>query len=93
MLKLTIPDFYKVKHGQTLQQIAAAFCVAERVLAQENDLREPPFEGQILRIPKERGNAYTASFHDTKALLCGSDENFRKKNGTDILYAGMRVIL
>ena len=93
MLKIDIPNFYKVKRGQTLGEIAAAFCVAERALVKENGLTEPPFEGQILRIPKERGNAYIASFDDSKTLLCGSEENFYKKNGTDILYAGMRVIL
>ena len=93
MLKIQIPDFYKVKRGQTLSEIAAAFCVAERALVKENSLKEPPFEGQILRIPKERGNAYFATFDDSKTLLCGSEENFCKKNGTAHLYAGMRVIL
>ncbi len=93
MLKTEIPDFYKVKHGQTLEQIAAAFSVAERALVKENSLKEPPFEGQILKIPKERGNAYFASVDDSKTLLCGSEENFYKKNGTEHLYAGMRVIL
>lgn len=93
MLKTEIPDFYKVKKGQTLREIATAFCVAERALVKENSLKEPPFEGQILRIPKTCGNAYFATEHDSKTLLCGSEENFCKKNGTEHLYAGMRVIL
>ena len=93
MLQLQWQKIYKVKYGQTLRQVAETFCVAERLLAQENALTEEIFEGQILRIPDTRGNAYTAKPEDTKTLLCGSDEAFVQKNGGSILYPSMRVIL
>ncbi len=92
-LQLKIPKFYKVKKGQTLREIARAFCVAERALVAVNDLTAQPYAGQILRIPTTKGNAYTAREGDTKTLLCGSDETYKKKNGTNELYLGMRVIL
>ena len=93
MLRLEQRKFYQVKVGQSLKEIAAAFCVSEFLLVKCNGLKAPPFAGQILFIPNERGNAYTVKAGDTKALLCGSVENFERKNGTDILYPGMRVIL
>lgn len=93
MLQLEWRKIYKVKHGQTLCQIAETFCVSQRLLAQENGLTQEVFEGQILTIPKERGNAYTAKPDDTKELLCGSEEGFVRKNGGSILYPAMRVIL
>lgn len=93
MLKREIPKFYKVKRGQTLQEIAAAFCVAPRLLVKENRLKKEVWAGQILRIPEEVGNVYTARVGDTPALLCGSEENFRRKNGTDRLYPGMFAVL
>ena len=71
--------------------IAQYFSVSEYLLAKENGLTQAPFAGQILRIPSERGNAYTVREGDTKALLCGSEENYVRKNGTDIFYIGMRV--
>ena len=83
--------YYRVKKGQTLEEIADYFSVSERLLAKENGLAETPFAGQILTIPTERGNAYTVQEGDTKALLCGSEENFYRKNGTDVFYIGMRV--
>ena len=76
-----------------MKEIAAAFCVSEFLLAKCNGLKTPPFAGQILFIPSEKGNAYIAKEGDTKALLCGSEENFARKNGTDVLYIGMRVVL
>lgn len=94
MLQLKISQYYKVKKGQTLEEIAAAFGVAARVLVQENALSKQPTAGQILQIPLHlRGNAYTAKEGEDKALLCGNEQNYRKKNGTDALYLGMRVIL
>ena len=83
--------YYRVKKGQTLAEIADYFSVSERLLAQENGLTEAPFAGQILTSPTERGNAYTVQEGDTKTLLCGSEENFYRKNGTDIFYIGMKV--
>ena len=93
MLRLKQRKFYRVQEGQTLREISEAFCVSEFLLAKCNQLKSPPYAGQILLIPDERGNVYTVKQGDTKALLCGSDENFERKNGTDILYLGMRVIL
>ena len=91
MLKTQNQRYYKVQKGQTLPEISAYFSVAEYLLIKENGLKNPPFAGQILRIPNERGNAYTVREGDTKELLCGSQENYVKKNGTDIFYIGMRV--
>ncbi|MBQ7923717.1 MAG: LysM peptidoglycan-binding domain-containing protein [Clostridia bacterium] len=93
MLKLEQKEWYQVKEGQTLAQIASAFCVSARLLAKENGLRAEPNAGRILRIPQEQGNVYTVKERESKALLCGNEENFIRKNGTDILYLGMRVIL
>ncbi len=93
MLKREIPKFYKVKKGQTLKEIADAFCVSPRLLVKENCLKKEVWEGQILQIPEEVGNVYTAKAGDTPTLLCGSEENFRRKNGTDQLYPGMFAVL
>ncbi len=76
-----------------MRSIAEAFCVSEFLLVKINGLQAQPFVGQVLEIPTPRGNAYTVKKGDTKTLLCGSDEQFTYKNGTDILYLGMRVIL
>ena len=93
MLKLEIPEFYKVQAGQTLKQIASVFSVSERLLIKENKLTEEVKKGQILRIPTERGNLYTVREGDTKSLLCGSEENYEKRNGTSVFYPGMKVVL
>jgi LysM repeat protein len=93
MLKTERVKYYKVKDGQTLRQIAEYFSVSPFLLAKENGLAEEPFCGQVLSIPTERGNLYTIKEGDTKALLCGSEENFARKNGTDTFYIGMRIIL
>jgi LysM repeat protein len=91
MLKTVFRRYYQVKKGQTLEEIAEYFSVSERLIVQENGLSSPPYAGQILRIPTERGNAYMVQEGDTKALLCGSEENFYRKNGTEVFYNGMRV--
>jgi LysM repeat protein len=93
MLQFERVVYYKVKKGQTLAEIAAYFSVSERVLAQENNLTEPPKNGQILHIPTACGNSYIVREGDTKELLCGSAENYRQKNGTDSFYIGMKVII
>ena len=93
MLKTEIPKFYKVKKGQTLSAIARAFSTTESLLVRENGLSAPIFEGQILKIPCVRGNFYVAKAGESKALLCGSEENFEKRNGTTVLFPGMRVML
>ncbi len=93
MLKIRDTAYYKVKRGQTLRAVSEAFFVAEGRLAELNGLHEELYEGQILKIPFERGNAYIVQSGDTKALLCGDEENFRRWNGTDSFFIGMRVVL
>ena len=92
MLKMTEKRLYKVKGGQTLRAVAAAFCVTEYALVAENGLQEELYEGQLLQIP-ESYSMYTVQEGDTKALLCGSEGNYCKRNGTDVFYLGMRVNL
>ena len=93
MLKTERVKYYKVKEGQGVREIAEYFSVSPYLLARCNGLCEEPFAGRILEIPTERGNFYTVQEGDTKTLLCGSIENYEKRNGTDIFYIGMRVIL
>ena len=86
-------QYYKVKSGQTLCEIAEFFSLSPSLLIEENALKDEVYAGQILKIPSEFGNAYIVQAGDTKQLLCGSEENYRKKNGTDVFYIGMRVII
>lgn len=85
-LSLCVPAFYRVKKGQTLEEIALTFGMPPRVLAAANHLDSPPEEGQVLTIPKERGNLYTVKGGESMTLLCGSKENFIAKNRTRHLY-------
>ena len=93
MLTLKRPQFYKVKAGQTLQEIADNFHLPVTLIIKENALRQPPQAGEILYLPNVKGNLYTVQAGDSKRLLCGSDENYKNRNGTDILYPTMRVFL
>ncbi len=93
MLKSETKQYYKVKQGQTLKEIAAFFSVSAFALARENGLQAPPLAGRILKIPAARGDAYTAGEGDSPILLCGSEENYKKRNGITHVYCGMRVIL
>ena len=93
MLKSVQTQYYKVKEGQRLKEIAEYFSVSPYLLAKRNGLESEPPAGSILEIPTERGNCYVVREGDSKALLCGSAESYTKKNGTDIFYIGMRVIL
>ncbi len=93
MLKTERYQFYKVKEGQNLREIADYFSVSEWLLAKENGLTGAVYKGQILKIPHEYGNVYIVKEGDTKELLCGSVENYERKNGTNAFYIGMRVIL
>ena len=93
MLKTERVQFYKVKSGQTVQDIAEYFSVSPFLLAKRNALKEEPCAGVILEIPAERGNFYVVREGDKKELLCGSEENYAKKNGTDVFYIGMRIII
>jgi LysM repeat protein len=93
MLTLRRPQFYKVKEGQTLREIADAFSIPQTLLMQENKITKPLQAGEILYLPATRGNLYTTQAGDSKRLLCGSDENYASRNGTDTLYPTMRVFL
>ena len=93
MLNVVKRKFHIVRQGQKVADIARYYSVSSYLLVQENGLKEEPFDGQVLKIPDKTGNAYTVCEGDTKALLCGSEEGYREKNGTDIFYIGMRVIL
>lgn len=84
---------YRVKKGQTLQDIALAFSRPARLIAVFNGLTEEPKEGEILLIPETEGNLYTVRGGESKTLLCGSDEAFLKKNGTACLYPTQTVLL
>ena len=92
-LSLCRPKYYRVKKGQTLSAVAKAFGLPPRILAVENALEEELFEGQILTIPPCEGNLYTVQGGESKTLLCGSAENFEKKNKTACLYIGQTVVL
>lgn len=93
MLQLTTPNYHIVREGQTLSALAKAYRLPESLIVKENGLTEELFEGQILRIPKARGNLYTVKAGESKTLLCGSPENFYKRNGTHILYPTQRILL
>ena len=93
MLKTVQRQFYQVKKGQTLAEIADYFSVSAFLLVKVNQLSAPIYAGQILKIPQESGNVYVVQEGDTKTLLCGDEETYRQKNGTDVFYIGMRVIL
>ncbi len=91
MLKTETKTYYKVKSGQSLEDIAEYFSLSPYLLARENELKAPPSEGQILKLPRQRGNEYVVREGDTKELLCGSADNYERLNGTSAFYIGMRV--
>ena len=93
MLKTDMKQFYQVKAGQSVYDIADAFGVSAFKLSKENNLQSPVQAGQILRIPTEKGNAYTVQAGEDKRLLCGSDDRYFLYNGTHILYPGMKIRL
>lgn len=94
-VKLLLKDSvtYRVKKGQTLKDVAAAFSLPELLIARHNDLKEEVAAGQIVKLPKVRGNLYTVREGDTKTLLSGSDENFEKTNGSGVIYPGLKVLV
>jgi hypothetical protein len=92
MLKIGIRQPYKVKRGQTLRVLAKEYSTTEYAIIVRNGLTEELYEGQLIFLP-EPSNVYVVQPSDTKALLCGSDENYKIRNGTDILYPTMRVFL
>lgn len=92
MLKLLERKWYKVKRGQTLQTIAVGLHTTAYALAAENGLTEKVREGQLLRVPAPRP-LYTVQAGDSKTLLCGGDQAYAERNGTQVFYPGMRVRL
>ncbi len=92
-LLLETPALYRVKRGQTLSDIARVFRIPPRLLAAYNHLSSPPEEGSVLEIPSVNGNLYLVRGGESMTLLCGSRENFIKKNMTKYLYPGQLVIL
>jgi hypothetical protein len=93
MLTAQIPQFYKVKRGQTIREIAAAFSLPECALIAYNRLQDEVAEGQILRVPRLCGNLYTVQAGDSVRLLFGDQTNFSRLNLVDFLYPGMTVLL
>ena len=93
MLKIRIPKYYQVKSGQNIKDVSWAFGVAVGALIRENGLTQELYEGQLLCIPDLLGDRYIVQPTDTKTLLCGSAENYEKKNGTQVFYPEMMVIL
>lgn len=92
MLKSFYGKLYKVKRGQTVASLAKEVGVTPYLLVAVNGLKEELFEGQIVFLPRG-GNVYTVREGDTKALLCGSKDRYLEKNGADIFYPGMKVLL
>ncbi len=91
-LKLEIGQPYKVKRGQSLQSVAQECATTAFAIVHRNGLKEELYEGQLIFLP-ESANVYVVQAGDTKKLLCGSDERYAEKNGTDVFYLGMRVLL
>ena len=92
MLKLEVKQFHTVRAGQTLRLIAQTYKIPERALARENGLTEEPSVGTVLKLPAPKGDYYTVQAGDNRTLLCGSKENYEKKNG-GVLYPQMKVWL
>ena len=92
MLQSKFSKFYKVKNGDTLFALSKQLHTTMYALIAENDIQKEVFEGQVLRLPPE-ACLYTVQVGDTKVLLCGGEQNYRRKNGTDVFYLGMRVRL
>ncbi len=92
-LELEQKTYYRLKKGQSLADVANAYGVPPRVLAAFNELKEEPREGRVLELPAERRNLYVVRGGESKAMLCGSDENFEERNRTKLLYIGQIVWL
>ena len=92
-LQLECTQYYRVKQGQTLAQIARAFSMPPRVLAACNGLFAEPEAGSVLLLPEERRNLYTVRGGESKSLLCGSQEAFKARNGTELFYPAQRIWL
>ena len=86
------PRYYRVKRGQNLCEIAAAYGVPPRLIAAVNALTGEPEAGRVLILPAA-GNLYTVRGGESKSLLCGSPAAFFEKNRTNCLYPGQKVLL
>lgn len=86
-------EYYRVKRGQSLWDIAAAFRLPPRIIAECNHLKEEPQEGSVLYIPQQNGNLYIVKGGESKSLLCGSAACFEEKNRTKAFYPAQVVIL
>ena len=91
-LQLIRPQTHRVCRGQTLASIARTFGVPPRLLAAHNHLTCEVTEGQLLAIPPA-GNVYRVQGGESCTLLCGSAENFQKRNATAHLYPTQEVLL
>ena len=91
-LSLRQPTLYRVKRGQSLQEIALAFGCTPQLLVARNALTEEPKAGAVLKIPPA-GNLYTVRGGESKTLLCGSPARFEELNGTAHFYVGQLVVL
>ena len=90
---MQIPKYYQVKKGQTIERIAERFSLPPTLIVKENGLKQQVYAGQILRIPIVRGHLYAVKLGDDKTLVCGNEENYRKKNGTELLYPYQKIFL
>ena len=92
-LEFSAPEYYRLKKGQSLSDVANALRIPPRLLASFNGLEEEPREGRVLRIPKQNGNLYIVKGGESKTLLCGSPECYRQKNGTEAFYPAQVILL
>ena len=92
-LSLVVPKYYRVKQGQTIASVSAAFSLPPALLVRENALKEELYAGQVISIPVREGDLYVVRGGESKTLLCGSPERFEEKNGSCRLYVGARVLL
>ena len=75
-----------------MRVLAKEYSTTEYAIIVRNGLTEELYEGQLIFLP-EPLNVYVVQPSDTKALLCGSDENYFRKNGTHVFYPAMRVLI
>ena len=92
MLKIEYKKLHKVSNGETLEKIALVYRLPVRDIVKENRLSGEVWVGQVLVLPDRQGDLYTVQAGDSKSLLCGSKENYEKKNGKS-LYPGLKVWL